>query len=184
MEKELQREPATPEEIWAILREVSNEQKELSRQQKQTDRQMKKLAGLFTSQWGALMESLVEGDLVPLLQARGVTVRYTHTRMRGRRNGGHYEFDILAENGEEVVVVEVKTTLRAEDVAQFLEKLGKFTDYAPGYKGKKVYGAVAYIKADTSVQAHAERQGLYVIRATGSSASITNDAGFVPRVFG
>ena len=44
---------------------------------------MKKLAGLFTSQWGALMESLVEGDLVPLLQARGVTVRYTHTRMRG-----------------------------------------------------------------------------------------------------
>ena len=125
MEKELQREPATPEEIWAILREVSNEQKELSRQQRQTDRQMKKLAGLFTSQWGALMESLVEGDLVPLLQARGVTVRYTHTRMRGRRNGEHYEFDILAENGEEVVVVEVKTTLRAEDVAQFLEKLGK-----------------------------------------------------------
>ena len=83
MEKELQREPATPEEIWAILREVSNEQKELYRQQRQTDRQMKKLAGLFTSQWGALMESLVEGDLVPLLQARGVTVRYTHTRMRG-----------------------------------------------------------------------------------------------------
>ena len=83
-----------------------------------------------------------------------------------------------------MVVVEVKTTLRAEDVAQFLEKLGKFTDYAPGYKGKKVYGAVAYIKADTSVQAHAERQGLYVIRATGSSASIINDGEFVPRVFG
>ena len=73
MENELQREPATPEEIWAILREVSKEQRELSRQQKQTDRQMKKLAGLFTSQWEALMESLVEGDLVPLLQARGVT---------------------------------------------------------------------------------------------------------------
>ena len=52
MEKELQREPATPEEIWAILREVSNEQKELSRQQRQTDRQMKKLAGLFTASGG------------------------------------------------------------------------------------------------------------------------------------
>ena len=115
MENELQREPATPEESLGILREVSKSQKE-------TDRQMKKLAGLFTSQWGALMESLVEGDLVPLLQARGVTVRYTHTRMRGRRNGEHYEFDILAENGEEVVVVEVKTTLRAEDVAQFLDR--------------------------------------------------------------
>ena len=31
---------------------------------------MKKLEGLFTSQWGALMESLVEGDLVPLLQKK------------------------------------------------------------------------------------------------------------------
>ncbi|MCY4361390.1 MAG: hypothetical protein OXE42_04265 [Gammaproteobacteria bacterium] len=184
MENELHRQPATPEEIWAILREVSKEQRKLSRQQKQTDRQMKKLAGLFTSQWGALVESLVEGDLVPLLQARGITVRYTHTRMRGRRNGEHYEFDILAENGEEVVVVEVKTTLRAEDVAQFLEKLGKFTVYAPGYQGKKIYGAVAYLKTDASVVAHAERQGLFVIRATGNSASIINDAGFRPRVFG
>ena len=190
-------QPATPEKVWATLDRIAEKQekaaldmekirkrqKQTDQQMKQTDRQMKKLAGLFTSQWGALVESLVEGDLVPLLQARGITVRYTHTRMRGRRNGEHYEFDILAENGEEVVVVEVKTTLRAEDVAQFLEKLGKFTEYAPGYRGKKIYGALAYLKADTSVQVHAERQGLFVIRATGNSASIVNDAGFVPRVF-
>ena len=103
MENELQREPATPEEIWAILREVSKEQRKLSRQQKQTGRQMKqtdrqmkqtdrqmkqtdrridkrmkKLEGLFTGQWGKLMESLVEGDLVPLLQARGISVQSTH----------------------------------------------------------------------------------------------------------
>ena len=177
MENRSHQQPATPDEIWAILREVS-------KSQKKADRRMKKLEGLFTSQWGALMESLVEGDLVPLLQARGITVRYTHTRMRGRRNGEHYEFDILAENGEEVVVVEVKTTLRAEDVAQFLEKLGKFTVYAPGYQGKKIYGAVAYLKTDASVVVHAERQGLFVIRATGNSASIINDADFRPRVFG
>ena len=31
MENELQREPATPEEVWAILREVSKEQRKLSR---------------------------------------------------------------------------------------------------------------------------------------------------------
>ena len=129
------------------------------------------------------MESLVEGDLVPLLQARGIAVRSTITRMQGRRNGDHYEFDILAGNGDGVVVVEVKTTLQAGDVAHFLEKLGKFTEYEPVYKGKKVYGAVVYLKTDTSVVAHAERQGLFVVRATGSSASIINESGFVPRVF-
>ena len=194
MENQSHQQPATPEKIWATLdritekqekaaKEIEEQRKETKRQQKEADRRMKKLEGLFTSQWGALMESLVEGDLVPLLQARGITVRYTHTRMRGRRDGEHYEFDILAENGEEVVVVEVKTTLRAEDVAQFLGKLGKFTVYAPGYQGKKIYGAVAYLKTDSSVVVHAERQGLFVIRATGNSASIVNEAGFVPRVF-
>ena len=88
---------------------------------------------------GKLMESLVEGDLVPLLQARGISVQSTHTRMRGRRNGEHYEFDILAGNGEEMVVVEVKTTLKVDDVKQFLEKLNKFTEYEPVYQGKQVY---------------------------------------------
>ena len=128
--------------------------------------------------------ALQQGNQVPLLQARGKTVQSTHARMHGRRNGEHYEFDILAGNGEEIVVVEVKTTLRAEDVAHFLGKLGKFTEYEPVYKGKKVYGAVAYLKADASVQVHAQRQGLYVIRATGSSASIINSEDFRPRVFG
>ena len=190
MEKELHRQPATPEEIWAILREVSKEQRKLSKQQKQTDRQMKqtdrqmkKLAGLFTSQWGKLMESLVEGDLVPLLQARGIKVQSTHPRVRGRRNGEHYEFDILAGNGEQMVVVEVKTTLKADDVTRFLEKLNKFTEYEPVYRGKQVYGAVAYLRVEQDSELYAERQGLFVIRATGNSASIINDAGFVPRVF-
>jgi hypothetical protein len=34
------------------------------------------------------------------------------------------------------------------------------------------------------VNVHAGRQGLYVIRATGSSASITNEEDFTPRSFG
>ena len=176
MEHELHHQSTTIEKIWATLDEVSKSHKEAAKR-------MKKLEGLFTSQWGALMESLVEGDLVPLLQKRNIPVTHTQTRLQGRHNGEHVEFDILAENGEEVVVVEVKSTLRPEDVAHFLEQLGKFTTYRPLYKARKIYGAVAYLKADKSVQVHAERQGLFVIRATGSSASIVNDTEFVPRVF-
>ena len=250
MENELHREPATPEEIWNILRAVSEEQqkasreteeikkqikatdkqleeackvikeageqiketdrqmKETGRQMKETDRRMKetdrrmdkrmketdqrlkdtdrrlrKLDELFTSQWGKLVESLVEGDLIALLQEQGIKVLTTHPTVKGRRNGEHFEYDILAANGEEVAVVEVKTTLRAGDVTHFLEKLDKFTGWVPEFKGRKVLGAVAYLKVDHSVEVYAERQGLYVIRATGSSASIINQADFQPRVF-
>lgn len=187
MENEPHVNPATPEKIWATLDRITEKQeksaKEAEKQRKEADRRMRKLEGLFTSQWGALMESLVEGDLVALLQERGIEVESTHPRASGRRNGEHYEFDILAINGEEVVVVEVKTTLRSEDVTHFLEKLARFTEYEPVWRGKKIFGAVAYLKTDASVQAYAERQGLFVIRATGSSASIINPTDFRPRVF-
>ena len=159
------------------------EMKEIREQMKDTDRRLKKTDELFNTQWGKLMESLVEGDLVPLLQKRNIPVTHTLTGLKGRHNGEHVEYDILAENGEQVVVVEVKTTLRPEDVAHFLGQLGKFTTYRPLYKARKIHGAVAFLKADKSVQVHAERQGLFVIRATGSSASIVNDTEFVPRVF-
>ena len=222
--------PATPAEIWNILRAVSKEQETLSRQQQETERMIQetdrllkeqsreadrrqqetdrllkeqaqeterflarqaadserslnKLRGVFTSQWGELVESLVQGDLVALLQGRGVAVNTIHQRAEGRRNGEHYEFDIVAGNGDEVVVTEVKTTLRSEDVAQFLDKLRRFTVYEPRYRGERIYGAVAYLKADGAVTKYAERQGLFVIRATGDSASIVNDKDFEPAVF-
>ncbi len=164
-------------------READRRFRETDRQMQETDRRLKKAEGLFTSQWGKLMESLVEGDLVPLLKERGIAVEGTLQRFEGRRNGQHFEIDILALNGTEVVVVEVKTTLRPRDVTRFVEKLSRFAEWFPAYREHRIYGAVAYLQSDSSVTRYAERQGLFVIRATGSSASIVNEADFEPRVF-
>ncbi len=165
------------------MKETDRRMKETDRQMRETDRRLKKAEDLFTTQWGKLMESLVRGDLVRLLKERGVEVERTVQRTNQRRNGEHYEIDILAVNGEEVVVVEVKTTLRPEDVKRFLGKLGRFKKWWPEYRERKVYGAMAYLQAGDEVAVHAERQGLFVIRATGGSSSIVNAGDFVPRVF-
>ncbi len=165
------------------MKDTDRRMKDTDRQLKETDRQLKKTESYFTSQWGKLMESLVEGDLVPLLNGRGIAVESTQERRKGRRNGEHFEFDILAVNRRDVVVVEVKTTLRSEDVTRFLTKLSAFTDWLREYRGKRVLGAVAYLKSDSAVTTYAERRGLFVIRATGSSASIRNAEDFEPRSF-
>lgn len=166
------------------LTEISRQQEETARQMKETDRRLRKAEGLFTSDWGLLMESLVRGDLVALLRERGVHVNHTQAgRFRGRRNGEHFEVDILAENGREVVVVEVKTTLRPPHVKNFVSRLSEFEEWFPVYRGKRVLGGMAYLQCDPSLRKHAERQGLFVIRATGSSASIVNAPDFKPRVF-
>ena len=181
-------EPATPQEIWEILREVSAAQQEtdqlITRQTRAADRRMDKLDELFNGQWGKLIESLVEGDLVRLLQQRGIAVQHTVTNPRQNYGERRWEFDIVAINGEEVVVVEIKTTLRVPDVDRFIGRLKEFPELMPEYASRRIYGAVAYLKAYQESDLRAERLGLFVIRATGSSASITNREEFTPRTFG
>jgi len=155
----------------------------LMQEMKETSKQIKKTEALFNTQWGQLMESLVDGDLVPLLNRRGIPVEHTVTNAKKRGRDDNYEYDIIAVNGEEIVVVEVKTTLRVQDVRDFLESLGKVATRMPHYKHKIIYGAMAWLRVDSRADVYAERQGLFVIRATGSSASILNKEDFKPQVF-
>ena len=220
---------ATPQEIWNILKGVSEKQdqlvlsqqetdrqlketdrqlKETDRQLKETDRQLKetdqrlretrrttdhqfkmtekrlkKLDELFTDHWGKLMEALVKGDLIELLNERNISVDYLSQEHERKIDGKQYEFDIIALNGKEVVVVEVKTTLRLQDVNHFVEKLEVFKDVFKEYKDKTIYGAVAYLKASEGTEVRSQREGLFVIRATGSSSSIINTSNFRPKSF-
>ena len=141
------------------------------------------LAELFSSPWEELLE-LVKGDLVRLFNGRGIAVESTHQRHEGRRNGEYLEFDLVAVSQLAVVVVEVRPTLRSEDVTEFLSRLPRFTDLAHVYRGRRILGAVAYLKSDDAVTTYAEHKGLFLIRATGSSASILNAKDFEPRAFG
>jgi len=124
----------------------------------------------------------VEGDLVNLLVQRGIAIADTTTRLKGKQpGGGNYEFDIIAHNGEEVVVVEVKTTLRPDDVKNFLDKLDHLKAWIPRYAQNRIYGAIAWLTADASAEAMVIKRGLFSIRATGDSASIQNDSAFTPQ---
>ena len=106
------------------------------------------------------------------------------TNVERNYGGRRWEIDILAVNGPELVAVEVKTTLKVRDVDHFVNTLRHITELMPEYASRAVYGAVAYLKADESSDTYAQGQGLFVIRATGSSASITNHENFRPRTFG
>ena len=184
-------EPLNFQKVWLMFQEtdrlIKEQSKETDRllkeQMKEADKRMRKLQGLFTSQWGKLIESLVKGDLVPVLNGRGIPVHDTYERRKGIHNGTNYEFDIIARNGKEVVVVEVKTTLRPDDVKHFIEKLNHVKEWLSEYKDNIIYGAVAFLTEDGSSATMAEKRGLFVIRATGNSASIINDKEFNPREF-
>lgn len=186
--------PTGFDQVWQMFQETNKQFQEttkkfqetdkmLSKKFRETDKKLNKLEQLFTSQWGKLMESLVEGDLVNILNKRGIRIEKTIQRIKGNHKGENFEYDIIAVNGNEIVIVEVKTTLRVKDVEWFHEKLWKAKQFLPEYKEKTIYGAIAFLTADGSSGRMAEKLGFFVIRATGNSSSIINEKGFRPKAF-
>ena len=182
----------TDKQIKTLSAETDKQIKTLSaetdKQMKETHKGFTKARRLFETQWGKLVESLVEGKLLELLTARGIQVRQTSQRVEvcfTKKDGAiqKREFDILAVNGSEVVAVEVKTTLTPDKVRYFLENLRDFKNYFPDYKSKRIYGAVAYLRSEGKAHLFSEREGLFVIRATGDSSSIINQKDFKPKAF-
>nr|VFK13489.1 MAG: hypothetical protein BECKFM1743B_GA0114221_102823 [Candidatus Kentron sp. FM] len=155
-------------------------QKETDRQIQETSREIKEAKDLFTTQWGRLMESLVDGSLVRLFNQRGIAVEDTSTRIKGSRQGHSYEFDII---GQEVIIVEVKTTLRPADVQVFLGKLDNARNWMPRYRDNIIHGAMAWLQANAGAERMAANKGLFSIRAVGDSAVVTNEPDFEPKPF-
>lgn len=199
----------TLEEVWALFRETSQQMKETDRiikenaladekrsqeldrrfqalsqeadkRSRETDRKLNKLEDLFTGQWGKLVESLVEGALVKLFNERGISVRQTAQRVRGTYQGNPWELDIVVKNGHEIIIVEVKTTLRPNDVKDFLKKLPQIKLWLTEYKDNTIYGAMAYLSSVAGAEIMSQNKGLFVIKATGDSAKIENTTNFIP----
>lgn len=105
------------------FQETDRKFQETDRKFQETDKRINKAFLLFEGQWGKLIESLVQGDLLRLLNERKIPVQSTTLRREGSYQGQNFEFDLIAHNGAEIVMVEVKTTLRASHVRKFLEKL-------------------------------------------------------------
>ena len=198
IKKEMRELIAGQKETKKRIEETSEQMKKTDEQMKKTDEQMKKtderldrMGGRFDDRWGSLIESLVEGKIVELLQSREIEVTNTFSRATGSywteeagvKKQKHREFDIVAANGSEVVAVEVKTTLKKRHIKYFISTLKDFKKYFRRYKTETVYGAVAYLKSKPEITAFAEEEGLFVIRATGDSASLINKKDFKPKAF-
>jgi Holliday junction resolvase len=113
------------------------------------------------------VEALVEPSVLRLFQERGIQVIDTAQRLKTTKNGEQMEIDILATNEDSVIVIEVKTTLKVEDVNYFIEKLSRFFEFFPKYKGMKLYGAVAGIRIEEMADRYAYRKGLFVLTLSG-----------------
>ena len=184
------------QEIWALFRETDRKIKamseeserrsrELDKRFKATDKKIDKVAGLFDTQWGKLMESLAESGVLKLFQERGIGVYQIYQRARCRQKGRTLEIDLLLADDDVAVAVEVKTTLKADHITEFLEDLTEFPEFFPRYRNSKIYGAVAALRMEQQSERFAQKQGLFVIKIGGDGMTeMLNPADFKAKNFG
>jgi hypothetical protein len=181
------------QEIWKMFKETDRRldkrfeetDRRLDKRFEETDKRIKDLAGFFSGQWGKLIESLAGSGILEQLQSRGVAVTRLFRRSVSRQNGREMELDFLLTNDSEVVLGEVKTTLKADDVKNFVNKLGEFLYFYPHYKGFKIYGAMIGLSMEEESATYGYRNGLFVFKVGGEGMlQLLNDDKFTPKDFG
>ena len=194
--EEQQKLVASQRKTEEALRDFKREMAEaLEKFKKETKEALHGAVGEFNEKWSTFMENLVKEDLLKLMQEKNIAVHELYPNVeamsRGKKKRTRLaEFDLLAVNGDELVVVETKTTLFTKDVVAFVEKLKKFKSYFSTYKNHRVYGAVAFMgesRADKGKAGKlAEEEGLFVIKSPeGGSGMVTlaNAEDFTPKAF-
>jgi len=165
-------------------RETDRQMQETDRKMQETDRKIRELSGLFTSQWGKLVEALMRPGTVQLFQARGVVVRQLTGRRSGRDDEGReIEVDMTLVDSGIIVAVEVKTTCKVEDVIWHINKLKRFKQAFGEYAAWDVQGGLAALSFEEESDRHAYRNGLWVLKCQDGITSIANGENFQARVF-
>ena len=175
-----------------ILRLKDSQQKtdeQLNRTEALLEKTIKKLDDIGR-QLGEL--GLVQGEVAEDLFYRNVKSVFTKRKMtfrnvrRNLKKKGMAEYDIVAVDGEQVLVIEVKNRLDKRMVDRFVEqKLPKFMEAFPEYRSYRVIGGMGALVVKDEVGRYAERSGLYVLTQTDEGgAAILNREGFKAREFG
>jgi hypothetical protein len=177
-------QPLSFEKVWAMFQEVAQQQKETDRQFKETQREISRMSMMFTSNWGKLMEALIEPSALKLFKSRGIDIQRSYSNVKVESKTLEAEFDIVLANGTEVVVIEVKTTFSTSYVDEFYEKMLRFKEYFPDFSSKTVYAAVAGIKYDQGSDKYALKKGFFIIKSSGEGLlKIANTKSFKPNTF-
>ena len=157
--------------------EIDRQFQEMSRETDRKIRETNQSVGKLSSRVGELVENMVVGDIVTQFRELGykVTGRCPNKVFGEEGTSASGEIDLLLEDGDVAILIEVKTTLKKDDVLVHLERLEKYRRYvdSSGSGEKRRYvGAVAGTVVAENVIKFAHESGLYVIVQSARAVEI------------
>ena len=117
------------------------------------------LGGIGNTQ-GEIAEDLFRRNTKAALNEYGIPIDQVHHNLKAT---GRREYDIVAVNAERVVVIEIKTKLKAKDVEKFLQtQLPQFKSAFPEFRDHVVYGGMGALVMSEEQEMELSGLGLFV----------------------
>jgi hypothetical protein len=198
------REPAkglTFEDVWAMFQETDRKMqetdrivKETAKQMQETDQKMQETAkqmretdrkiGKLGNRFGEMTEYLVRPNILEKFRALGYafTKVYSNVEFFDRAWRALTEVDIWLENGEFMMVVEIKSRLRRRDVEEQAGRMELLrADLDEREDRRKLLGATAAVVIPGDVRDYVLERGFYLIEPSGDTVKIAVPEGFTPK---
>ena len=164
--------PLTYERLLEMFQRTELMFQETREQMKETDKKISALG----SRIGEIIENMVRGNIVGKFRALNyvVTKYYANAFFDKDELDIHGEIDLFLENGDVAILVEVKTTLKTEDIRDHIERIEKYRRYTDANGGDKRHyiGAVAGAVVSKETIQYAHKNGMYVIVQSGEAVEI------------
>ena len=174
------------EETDRQMKENAEQQKETSAQMKETDRQMKETSaqmketdrkiGKLGNRLGEMIEYMVKPNLLNKFRELGFvfTKIYQQVNIKDEKNQIVTEVDITLENGDKVMLVEVKSKPSIDDIKEHLERMEKVRRHG-SLRGdtRKYLGAIAGMVLNGNEREFALKNGFYTVEPAGETFTIS-----------
>jgi len=160
-------------QTWASIKDLTKANKELTKT-------VNYWVGRFGNTTGYITEMIIVPGIRRQMDKHGHKFDSLSARKEFYRKDGtaFTETDLLLENGEEVMIVEIKTHLTKDDVDYQVKRLQKLRKREEEVKiaGKSLISAVAGLTIDEDARQQADELGMYVIKVIESDKNIKVEA--------
>jgi hypothetical protein len=173
----------TWEQIEATGRQIKETDRQIKARIEATDRQMRetdKKVGELTNRFGDMVEHMVMPNLLAKFKTLGFTFEVAHknTEIKDEKNNIFLEVEVFLENGDKVMIVEIKAAPRTRDVDEHTARMEKLRKYADLRRDRRAYlGAVAGVVISEPVKNYALKKGFFVVIPSGDTFTIIKPEG-------
>ena len=172
-----------------LMEETGLLMEENRKSQKETDKQLKELGrqiGGLGNKFGTFAEGLSYRSIVRILREKFQMNDFVAPGVHVRRDGLEEEYDILAYSNDTLdrgMIVEIKSSLRKEDIAQMKRKMDGVFTMLPEHRDKTFQGMIACVSGTADLKKQIIESGWYLAHIGDDLFEMETPDGFVAKTY-